>query len=257
MVLKISDVCKKLGLSSRTLHVWEEAGLLTSTRDAAGVRCFDDDVFERIERIQILKEFGLSLGDIAALLSGKTPADVNELLNRRRDEIEAEAQRLAEARRRLVQVTELVAGPNIAAADCSELLVPPHEAKARALQRLLENRGLQSSTQHVAYLEQEFSTATPEETLALIAAFRRVARYAREHDIPLNLRPAQVSATSCQICLSHRRPRTSLWTRKILLNALGSKKGRDALGSAPSDGLLSSRGRLTSMCSPARSVGLG
>lgn len=186
MRYSIVEISKKTGLSSRTLRVWEEAGLLNATRDDNGVRLFAEDIFSLIERIQNLKNFGLSLSDITALFSGKEPGQLRERLLQRREEIEHEALRLSKARQKLQHIEDFL-GEQTCSRAYSNFLVTPERAKENALENLLTESGLQKSPAHRSYLQSEFAGLSPEETVAQIALFKRIARYAQTHEIPLHV----------------------------------------------------------------------
>jgi DNA-binding transcriptional MerR regulator len=68
--LQIGEVCQVTGLTPRTLHYYDEIGLLVpSERLAGGQRLYTAADLKRIEEIKELKRlFGLSLGDIKRLL---------------------------------------------------------------------------------------------------------------------------------------------------------------------------------------------
>ena len=66
---KVGELAKATGLTVRTLHYYEEIGLLVpSARSAAGHRLYDDADVERLYRISLLRRLGLPLGEIASAL---------------------------------------------------------------------------------------------------------------------------------------------------------------------------------------------
>ncbi|MER7164451.1 MerR family transcriptional regulator [Micromonospora sp. NPDC000207] len=68
---RIGELCRRTGLTVRTLHHWDHVGLLRpSTRTSAGHRRYDERDVDRLYRIVALRELGLSLETIAALLDG-------------------------------------------------------------------------------------------------------------------------------------------------------------------------------------------
>jgi DNA-binding transcriptional MerR regulator len=67
--MKIGDVARRTGVSARTLRFYEERGLLTpSARSDAGYRLYDDDDLRRLMRIVALRQLGLGLDEVAAVL---------------------------------------------------------------------------------------------------------------------------------------------------------------------------------------------
>jgi len=65
---KVGDIAQATGLTVRTLHHYEEIGLLVPARDASGHRRYGADDVERLYRIALLRQLGLPLGQIAHAL---------------------------------------------------------------------------------------------------------------------------------------------------------------------------------------------
>lgn len=62
---KVGDLAKKTGVSVRTLHYYDEIGLLSpSCRTEAGYRLYDKDDIMRLQQIMSLRQIGLSLEEI-------------------------------------------------------------------------------------------------------------------------------------------------------------------------------------------------
>lgn len=108
--LSIGEVCRRTGLSARTVRYYEELGLLPGVRRrAGGRRVYGRDELERLRFVLRLKSLGLSLVEIRELnavhaLEGSTRAmlrRLDEVLGRRLAETEA---RLAELDRLLQQI---------------------------------------------------------------------------------------------------------------------------------------------------------
>ena len=75
MLLKVGELAKHTGLTVRTLHHYDEIGLLKpSGRSDSGYRLYSRADVARLHGIQALRHLGLALGDIAAMLQdGGTP----------------------------------------------------------------------------------------------------------------------------------------------------------------------------------------
>jgi len=75
MLLKVGELAKHSGLTVRTLHHYDEIGLLKpSGRSESGYRLYSRDDVARLHGIQALRQLGLALADIAAMLDkGGTP----------------------------------------------------------------------------------------------------------------------------------------------------------------------------------------
>lgn len=67
--MKVGELARATGLTVRTLHHWEERGLVVpSARTASGHRVYDDGDVRRVYQVVALRELGLSLDAIGALL---------------------------------------------------------------------------------------------------------------------------------------------------------------------------------------------
>lgn len=70
MLLKVGELAKRSGLTVRTLHHYDDIGLLTpSARSESGYRLYDKTDIARLHQIQALRRFGMSLADIGAFLA--------------------------------------------------------------------------------------------------------------------------------------------------------------------------------------------
>src|SRR3954465_5017533 len=66
---RVGEMASATGLTVRTLHYYEEIGLLVaSERSDAGHRLYADADVERLYRISLLRRLGLPLGEIARAL---------------------------------------------------------------------------------------------------------------------------------------------------------------------------------------------
>jgi DNA-binding transcriptional MerR regulator len=71
MLLKIGELAKRTGLTVRTLHHYDDIGLLSpSARSDAGYRLYHDADLARLHRILALRRFGMGLAEIGTSLSG-------------------------------------------------------------------------------------------------------------------------------------------------------------------------------------------
>ena len=69
-MLKVGQLARRTGLTVRTLHHWDEIGLLRpSHRTASGHRLYDDGDVVRLQRIVSLRQLDLPLDQIAACLA--------------------------------------------------------------------------------------------------------------------------------------------------------------------------------------------
>lgn len=91
----VGEIAKATGLTVRALHHYEELGLLSPARDAAGRRRYCTADLTRLHQIIALRGFGLSLAEIAAVLDS-SGHDPRELVRR---QLEASQERLAAEKR--------------------------------------------------------------------------------------------------------------------------------------------------------------
>ena len=110
--IKIGELAKRTGVSVRTLHYYDEIGLLhPATVTASRHRLYGPAELLRLQQIKSLRRLGFSLDEVAACLDAPefSPASVIALhVQRLRDQIAKE--------QRLVALLETLAGGNQAAA---------------------------------------------------------------------------------------------------------------------------------------------
>lgn len=89
----VGQVAQLSGLTVRTLHHYDEIGLLSpSTRRDNGYRTYDDGDLERLRQILVYRELDMGLSDIAAIL--EEPNDHADRLLAERHRVAAKIQRL-------------------------------------------------------------------------------------------------------------------------------------------------------------------
>jgi DNA-binding transcriptional MerR regulator len=89
MDYSVGELAKRAGLTVRTLHHYEELGLLhPSGRSDAGYRRYGPDDVLRLHRLLALRETGLALKDIAPLLAADAPP-LAEVLARQIEQVKA------------------------------------------------------------------------------------------------------------------------------------------------------------------------
>ncbi len=103
-MLKVGDFSQLGQVSVRTLHHYDERGLLKPVKidPLSNYRFYSLDQLPRLNRILALKDLGLSLDQISSLVEDELPPDqLRSILKMRRAEIE---QQLREDRTRLARV---------------------------------------------------------------------------------------------------------------------------------------------------------
>jgi DNA-binding transcriptional MerR regulator len=117
-VRRIGEVAAATGLTVRTLHHYDEIGLLRpAERSESGYRLYSDDDVRRLYRIVAFRRLGLALEEIGALLDGDGAADPRALIRAQLDRLEAEAAMREQLRVRLVRLLRALDGADGAAAD--------------------------------------------------------------------------------------------------------------------------------------------
>jgi MerR family transcriptional regulator, thiopeptide resistance regulator len=83
MAFMVGELARLTGVTVRTLHHYDEIGLCgPSQRSAQGYRLYDDGDVLRLQQVLVLRELGLPLDEIAAVIDGEP--DRAALLRRHR-----------------------------------------------------------------------------------------------------------------------------------------------------------------------------
>lgn len=102
---KVGELARVAGVTVRTLHHWDELGLLEpSERSAAGYRLYGPDDVRRLYRILALRGLGLSLEDVRAALD--EDGDLRDLVRRQLEQLERRMELERRLREQLVRVLE-------------------------------------------------------------------------------------------------------------------------------------------------------
>ena len=106
IVKEISDLT---GISVRTLHYYDEIGLLKPTEKSdAGYRLYDDKALETLQQILFFREFDISLKEIKAVLDN--PAlDRNQILQVQRKMLVTKKERME---RLIASIDDILKGEN-------------------------------------------------------------------------------------------------------------------------------------------------
>ena len=93
MTYSVSEVAAVTGITVRTLHHYDEIGLLhPSGRTQAGYRLYDDDDLDRLHEILLFRELGFGLESIRRSLADPS-LDRREILLRQRGLVDDQANR--------------------------------------------------------------------------------------------------------------------------------------------------------------------
>ena len=120
---RIGELARETGLTVRTLHHYDQLGLLSPlSRTEGGHRCYTSGDVRRLHRIVALRSLGISLEEIGTLLDGEP--DPTGLLRRQLDVVEERIRKASDLRARLLDVLNNL-GRNV-------------EPSARQLMQLIE-----------------------------------------------------------------------------------------------------------------------
>jgi DNA-binding transcriptional MerR regulator len=99
---RIGEVAAATGLTVRTLHHYDEIGLLApSGRSEAGYRLYADEDVRRLYRIVAFRRLGFALGEIGSLLDGDGAGDPRPVIRAQLERLEAEVALRSRLRARL------------------------------------------------------------------------------------------------------------------------------------------------------------
>src|ERR1700679_2890831 len=97
----VGELAQATGLSQRVLRHWEELGLVTPARTAAGHRRYGPGEITRLYRALALRQAGLRLAQIKTLLDAGDPQSAATTLRARLAELDADLHRRGLLRDRL------------------------------------------------------------------------------------------------------------------------------------------------------------
>jgi MerR family transcriptional regulator, thiopeptide resistance regulator len=114
---RIGEVAAATGLTVRTLHHYDEIGLLApSERSGAGYRLYSDDDVRRLYRIVAFRRLGFALPEVGALLDADRPHR-RPVIRAQLERLETEAAVREQLCARLVRLLDALDGADGAAAD--------------------------------------------------------------------------------------------------------------------------------------------
>lgn len=105
----VKEVSNLTGISVRTLHYYDEIGLLKPTEcSEAGYRLYDDKVLERLQQILFFREFDIPLKEIKSILDNPG-LDKKQILRSQRQMLELKKERLV---RLISSIDDILKGVN-------------------------------------------------------------------------------------------------------------------------------------------------
>ena len=173
MNLSVSEVSRLCGVSVRTLHYYDQIGLLAPDGvTQAGYRQYDREAIDRLQRILLLRELDFPLAEIPAMLEA---ADPKELLQKQRELLQMKKQRLE---RIIALCSQLIEGKEVTdmnAFDESQINQTRKQYAEEAKQKWGQTDAYRESEQRTAaYTKADWQSATKEadDIFAAFAALR-------------------------------------------------------------------------------------
>lgn len=90
----VKEIAKLTGISARTLHYYDEIGLLKPTKKSeAGYRLYDEKALETLQQILFFREFDISLKEIKTVIQNPS-IDKSQILQMQRKMLVAKKERI-------------------------------------------------------------------------------------------------------------------------------------------------------------------
>ena len=122
--LNPSEAARRLGVSVKALRLYEQRGLVTPMRTAAGWRVYGPGEMTRVMEIVALRDLGLSLGQVARVLAGDA-TDLGSALTAHQAVLESRYHQLGDMVEKVRRLrADLAKGHAPATADLARLMKP-------------------------------------------------------------------------------------------------------------------------------------
>jgi len=79
-LMKIGDIVNRFNISHKSLHYWENAGILNPIRGENDYRYYDDENLGKIKKIVALRKLSLPIPVIHEILNSQTPNEASAIL---------------------------------------------------------------------------------------------------------------------------------------------------------------------------------
>ncbi len=105
----VKEISEITGISIRTLHYYDEIGLLLPTEKSdAGYRYYDDKALETLQQILFFREFDIPLKEIKAVLQGSS-LDQNQILTMQKKMLQTKKERIEKL---ITHIDDILKGEN-------------------------------------------------------------------------------------------------------------------------------------------------
>ena len=106
---RVKEISELTGISVRTLHYYDEIGLLKPTEKSdAGYRLYDDKALETLQQILFFREFDIPLKEIKAVMENPS-LDTKQILQMQRKMLVAKKERME---RLIASIDDILKGDN-------------------------------------------------------------------------------------------------------------------------------------------------
>ena len=108
-MMTVKEIAEITGISARTLHYYDEIGLLKPTaKSEAGYRLYDDKSLETLQQILFFREFDIPLKEIKSIITSPD-FDRNQILQMQRKMLVAKKERME---RLIASIDDILKGEN-------------------------------------------------------------------------------------------------------------------------------------------------
>lgn len=108
-MMTVKEIAEITGISARTLHYYDEIGLLKPTaKSEAGYRLYDDKALETLQQILFFREFDIPLKEIKSIMTSPD-FDRNQILQMQRKMLVAKKERME---RLIASIDDILKGEN-------------------------------------------------------------------------------------------------------------------------------------------------
>ncbi|KAB7671854.1 MerR family transcriptional regulator [Bacillus sp. B1-b2] len=104
--MRIGQVAKLSGLSTRTIDYYTSQKLLPVTRSASNYRLYKEDVLQTLERIKILKNQRMSIEEIRKVLESGENEGIQPIMNEVQSEIQCLHKKLTSLEEKMKDVPQ-------------------------------------------------------------------------------------------------------------------------------------------------------
>lgn len=99
--MRIGQVAKLSGLSTRTIDYYTSNELLPVTRSTSNYRLYSEDVLHTLERIKLLKKQRMSIEEIRKIIQSREDHEIEPIMNEVQNEIACLHKKLTSLEERL------------------------------------------------------------------------------------------------------------------------------------------------------------